>query len=403
MLYAVRATALTIAMIAGAASTADARAHRVYREVIQTSHDQHSVAVPHHDNITVYEATAPRARRSRYRHHRVVRPAVPRSGMVSAMCGPKPIMRGVASTMAGRFTSFCRELAGTGYKIEFVGGWRPGSCSFGSRHPCGGAIDINQTARNRVTQRFPAGINAMARRPGLLHGAEWNHAAAGLFERLDRYSLAKIDGKGLPMPWPVAALPSRRPEPEIEPAAPPRPMALASADQGDSAFWEAPEQPQDRVPEPIGPQDAANIFRRYQVSREVVIQPHVRFSCPGGQPMPAGIQSLVMDASLHFGRSVVVNSAYRDKKYNRKVGGARHSQHIQCKAIDFRVEGVVAGVLRGWVMANRLRWRVGGIGLYGTYIHADQRPQLVTWTGGVRKVRHARRHHNRHRRYAAAI
>jgi len=139
-------------------------------------------------------------KRTRSAKRPVAKPAAPRAGMQEISCGGKPIK--VAPTMATRFAGLCAELVGRGYKIEFVGGWRPGTCSFASRHPCGGAIDINQTARNVVTQRLPADINAIARRHGLLHGGEWRHADAGHFERLDRHSLAQIEApaaKGPPL------------------------------------------------------------------------------------------------------------------------------------------------------------------------------------------------------------
>jgi hypothetical protein len=63
-------------------------------------------------------------------------------------------------------------------------------------HPRGLAIDINQTGRNRVTHRFPAGVTAMAERHGLLHGAVWNNADAGHFELMSasptRYAYAHL-------------------------------------------------------------------------------------------------------------------------------------------------------------------------------------------------------------------
>lgn len=400
-------TALTILMIAGAA-TADAKARREYREPIQTSSEPHAVADTYRAATTSYD-DAPRVHRRSYRGARQTRPAVPRSGMVAAMCGAKPIMRGVASTMAGRFASFCRELASTGYRIEFVGGWRPGSCSFGSRHPCGGAIDINQTGRNRVTQRFPAGINAMARRHGLLHGAEWRHADGGHFERLDRHSLAKVEGGGLPVPWPLAALSPQRPEPASVPVPRPGPTAAAAADQGDTAFWEAPEPGPERQPEPVGPGDAANIFRRYQASREVIVASHTSLICDRGRTFPTPLVRMMADAAEHFHSRAYVNSGFRDPVRNRKVGGAKRSRHMACLAADWRVLGVSVGELRLWVMARLDVYGVGGLGTYGTHLHTDKRPGFVAWFGKAKtkmagkwksKKRYAKRHHH-HRRYAA--
>lgn len=39
----------------------------------------------------------------------------------------------------------------------------------------------------------------------------------------------------------------------------------------------------------------------------------------------------------HFGGSITITSAYRDKAYNLKVGGASNSAHIYGQAVDFKV------------------------------------------------------------------
>lgn len=90
----------------------------------------------------------------------------------------------VSASHAAKFQGFINELESNGYRIKFMGGVRGGRCAPPRhKHPCGAAIDINQTARDVVTARFPQSINAMARRHGLLHGAEWRrNPDAGHFE-----------------------------------------------------------------------------------------------------------------------------------------------------------------------------------------------------------------------------
>lgn len=90
----------------------------------------------------------------------------------------------VSAAHAGKFQAFIDDLESTGYRISFMGGTRRGRCAPPRhKHPCGAAIDINQTARDVVTRRFPPGTNEMARRHGLLHGAEWRRSPdAGHFE-----------------------------------------------------------------------------------------------------------------------------------------------------------------------------------------------------------------------------
>lgn len=65
----------------------------------------------------------------------------------------------------------------------------------------------------------------------------------------------------------------------------------------------------------------------------------------------------------HFGRPVVVTSGYRSKKHNRRVGGARESQHMNCAAADIQVAGVSK-----WDIAEYVR-ALPGRGGVGTYCH----------------------------------
>lgn len=107
----------------------------------------------------------------------------PPSHLTWIRCGKKRIM--VAPSAAKRFHSFCANLVAHGLKIVLAGGWRPGRCSDGHRHPCGLAIDINQVRRNVVVRRFPRGITAIARHYGLVSGGIWCDADLGHFEVYD--------------------------------------------------------------------------------------------------------------------------------------------------------------------------------------------------------------------------
>ncbi len=132
-------------------------------------------------------------------------------------------------------------------------------------------------------------------------------------------------------------------------------MMLASADPVDP-LHEYLESPADRMPGPITPSDRLGIFRRYFQSKEVMVMAHTTLMCPNGTPFPTELMRLLQDASSHFGRTAVVNSGYRTPERNRRVGGARNSQHMKCRAIDFRVAGVSVGDLRRYVMANLHKW-----------------------------------------------
>lgn len=82
-------------------------------------------------------------------------------------------------------------------------------------------------------------------------------------------------------------------------------------------------------------------------------------------------------------------SGYRCEAYNRKVGGARNSQHKLGKAGDFAVTGATvaqlfeaAKVVRGDASPEHPQ-RGGGIGYYPKrrFVHIDVREARVTWTG----------------------
>lgn len=91
----------------------------------------------------------------------------------------------VSPKAASAFRGFLTELCSGGYKIDFVGGYRNtyiAGTKIKSLHASGLAIDVNQTARNRVTRRLPAGVTQMAARYGLKHGAVWRSPDAGHFE-----------------------------------------------------------------------------------------------------------------------------------------------------------------------------------------------------------------------------
>jgi hypothetical protein len=79
-----------------------------------------------------------------------------------------------------------------------------------------------------------------------------------------------------------------------------------------------------------------------------------------------------------------VLSGYRTPEHNRRVGGARASQHVEGRALDLappkgwsvaRFWGVIRGL-------TEETW-VNGLGRYPTFVHVDVRksPRLVVWDG----------------------
>ena len=172
-------TAIVALVVAGSIQTSEARA--------RSSH--HSARYVSHTSVRG-TATRERVRFGGRRFARLGRSAPQMSrggagcgGSMTAVHAGSGATACVSSSAASNFQQFVSALESTGYRIDFMGGWRShGSCRRCDMHPRGLAIDINQTGRSRVTHGFPAGVTALAARYGLLHGAVWPHPDVGHFE-----------------------------------------------------------------------------------------------------------------------------------------------------------------------------------------------------------------------------
>jgi uncharacterized protein YcbK (DUF882 family) len=106
------------------------------------------------------------------------------------------------------------------------------------------------------------------------------------------------------------------------------------------------------------------------------------FKCADGTPVPQdypmnlNIEKLADNLQVirdFFNAKVTINSGYRTKAYNAKIGGARHSLHLTASAADIVVEGytasqvadVIEGLIRVGVVHN------GGLGRYKRFTHYD--------------------------------
>lgn len=77
-----------------------------------------------------------------------------------------------------------------------------------------------------------------------------------------------------------------------------------------------------------------------------------------------------------LGRPVSVNSGYRCKAYNKKIGGALLSQHCKGTALDLNVNFNAGWALAIWNQAKQIPG-IGGVGIYDTFCHIDTRPRLL--------------------------
>lgn len=89
---------------------------------------------------------------------------------------------------------------------------------------------------------------------------------------------------------------------------------------------------------------------------------------------------------------IEILSGYRSEEYNRKVGGARNSQHKLALAADIKARGWSPLKLHDEILR---RYRAGllpglrGLGLYDTFVHVDARAssRLARWDSRTRKPR----------------
>lgn len=80
-----------------------------------------------------------------------------------------------------------------------------------------------------------------------------------------------------------------------------------------------------------------------------------------------------------FGKPVMVTSGYRTPSYNRKIGGAKFSQHMYGRAADIVVEDVKPEVVYNF-LCESFPYSCG-FGLYSSFVHVDCRVTKSRWKG----------------------
>ena len=86
----------------------------------------------------------------------------------------------------------------------------------------------------------------------------------------------------------------------------------------------------------------------------------------------------------HLGKPCRILSSYRSPDYNRAVGGAPQSQHLQFNALDIAFDGVRIGIVYAILQAWRKEGKfTGGLGFYPSsgFVHIDTRGNNATWQG----------------------
>ena len=107
------------------------------------------------------------------------------------------------------------------------------------------------------------------------------------------------------------------------------------------------------------------------------------FGCNDGTPVPEKLIPNVVKLSANLqtlrdelGESLTINSAYRSPKWNKAVGGAPNSMHLQAKASDLvcksKTPKQLKAVIEKLIKAGKMQ--DGGVGLYPSFVHYDIGP-----------------------------
>lgn len=121
------------------------------------------------------------------------------------------------------------------------------------------------------------------------------------------------------------------------------------------------------------------------------------FRCRDGSDVPdefiENVQCLAENLQVlrdHIGKPIRVISGYRSPSYNRRIGGAKKSQHMVAKAADIKILGMHPDDVRKEVLAliEEGKMAAGGVGRYRTFTHYDHRGRNARWSGsGVKDDR----------------
>jgi uncharacterized protein YcbK (DUF882 family) len=114
------------------------------------------------------------------------------------------------------------------------------------------------------------------------------------------------------------------------------------------------------------------------------------FKCNDGSEVPDdlmdNVRELVENLQIirdTIGKPIRIISGYRSPKYNRRIGGARKSQHMKAKAADMVIRGMkpveVHRIVTGLIKEGKIK--KGGVGLYKYFVHYDVRGFNARWKG----------------------
>jgi uncharacterized protein YcbK (DUF882 family) len=79
----------------------------------------------------------------------------------------------------------------------------------------------------------------------------------------------------------------------------------------------------------------------------------------------------------HFDKPVIITSGCRCSTWNTQCNGRPSSYHLQGRAADIKVKGVLPSDVQD--LAENME--VGGLGRYSSFTHIDTRSDYARWDG----------------------
>lgn len=131
--------------------------------------------------------------------------------------------------------------------------------------------------------------------------------------------------------------------------------------------------------------------RRQQLTKNFHID---EFACHDGVAVPDALYLNVLELAENLqilrdavGKPIKIVSGYRHLGYNKKIGGARKSQHMEALAADIKAKGIgpkkMADLVEDFIRDGKLK--KGGVGRYPTFTHYDVRGKNARWNGTRKK------------------
>jgi uncharacterized protein YcbK (DUF882 family) len=114
------------------------------------------------------------------------------------------------------------------------------------------------------------------------------------------------------------------------------------------------------------------------------------FMCRDGSNVPDDLMENVKELAQnlqvlreHIGKPIKIISGYRSPEYNKKIGGAKKSQHMLAKAGDLVVDGMTPDEVKAAIvkLIEEGKMKKGGVGLYTHFTHYDVRGFNARWYG----------------------